>query len=341
MPPKPKLPPHVERNRAKGRWYYYLRFKGRRIARLPGDPESPEFFEQYAAAMRRVINEPKSTKPVEGSLHWLITEYKSAPEFLSLADKTRRSYVRELDRLEPIGMFKAIEIRRKHVKVIRDKLARTPRTRQLFGQVCSLLFNFGIRELDLEMINPAAKMRRDGEVDSFLAWSVEEMATFEKSQPPLHLMTAYMVARYTGPRRSDITCLKRPNYNGTTLAIANHKIKNPIVVRVHQKLKSYLDALPATLSLIADVNGRPITPDRLSKDIRAHLDGIGLPHLHLHGLRHTAGRELAEAGCTPHEIASVLGHETLQMVERYTKKAGQEGMASAAILKLERNGNKT
>jgi integrase len=199
-----------------------------------------------------------------------------------------------------------------------------------------VLFNFGIRELDLEMLNPAAKMRRDGEAESFASWSVDEMITFEESAPPVHLMTAYMVGRYTGPRRSDIARLRRNDYNGVTLRIAGNKTNNEILVRAHSNLRSYLNGLPKTLSLIADDLGRPITPDRLSKDLRAHLDSIGLNHLHLHGLRHTAGKELAEAGCTPHEIAAVLGHETLQMVEHYTKTAAQKRMAQSAVMKLER-----
>jgi len=41
-----------------------------------------------------------------------------------------------------------------------------------------------------------------------------------------------------------------------------------------------------------------------------------------------------------HEIAAVLGHETRQMVENYTKKAEQKKMAGATITKLERKKNK-
>lgn len=71
--------------------------------------------------------------------------------------------------------------------------------------------------------------------------------------------------------------------------------------------------------------------------MRAHLDSIGLDGVVLHGLRHTAGRGLAEAGRSGQEIMSVLGHSTLQMVERYTRKAKQKTLANAAIVKLIRN----
>lgn len=45
-----------------------------------------------------------------------------------------------------------------------------------------------------------------------------------------------------------------------------------------------------------------------------------------------------EAGCSAHEIQSITGHRTLQMVEHYTKAARQKRLASAAITKLEGTG---
>ena len=341
MPPKLKLPPNVERTRAKGRDYFYLRVKGERIAKLPGNPDMPEFFEAYAAAMRRIHSDPKPIRHADGTVGWLIEAYKSAPRYQKLTAATQVSYAKALDRLSVIGTFPAVDVRRRHINVIRDTLADTPRTRQLFGQVCSALFNYGIREHDLEMLNPARLMKRDGEAESYLDWSEDQMALFEASSPPLHLMTAYMVARYTGPRRGDIVSLMRSHYSGSAIAVAGSKNQNPVLVPVHYRLKAYLDALPPALFLIADAAGRPIRPERLSKDMRKHLDNIGLTELHLHGLRHTAGKALAEAGCSPHEIAAVLGHKTLQMVERYTKKARQRRMAGSAVVKLERNRDET
>ncbi|WP_249204563.1 tyrosine-type recombinase/integrase [Acetobacter thailandicus] len=43
-----------------------------------------------------------------------------------------------------------------------------------------------------------------------------------------------------------------------------------------------------------------------------------------HGLRKTAGRRLAEAGCTPHQIAAILGHKTLAEVMRYTRSLNRK-----------------
>lgn len=338
MPPVP-LPKYVERARAKGRTYLYLRYKGKRLARLPDDPASPEFHEAYASWLRRLASDPKPNRHVEGTLGWVIAGYRSSPSFRALSPDTQKSYERHLGWLSPIAAFPAEQIRRRHINEIRDAMADKPRTRELFGRVCSIVFNYGIRELDLDMVNPARLMARDGDVKSYLPWSDAERSLFEASNPPAHVMTAYMVGLYTGPRRGDIVGLRRTDDLGDALKIGGRKTKTPITVRIHPALRAYLDTLPNTITIIADAVGRPVRPERLSKDLRAHLDSIGLTHLHLHGLRHTAGKMLAEAGCSSHEIAAVLGHATLQMVERYTKRADQERLASSAVVKLQnRNG---
>ena len=70
-------------------------------------------------------------------------------------------------------------------------------------------------------------------------------------------------------------------------------------------------------------------------------DAAGLSGCSAHGLRHAAGRRLAEAGCTEHEIAATLGM-SLRMVARYTASTSQEHLADQALsrrLRAEREQN--
>src|SRR4029078_9532380 len=87
------------------------------------------------------------------------------------------------------------------------------RTQQLFSQVTSVLFNFGV-DNDYCSINPAARMKRVDRVRSYAAWSEEQCTTFEASKPPRELMSAYMLGRYTGQRRSDVLKMTRAAYDG-------------------------------------------------------------------------------------------------------------------------------
>lgn len=340
MPPKLNLPLYVDAIRVGRRTYYYFRYKGQRV-RLPDNPASSEFHASYARHKASVEGSPTVARKTAGTVGWMIEAYQASDEFSGLADKTQTSYRREMTRLDPIAHIAAADIKRIHVRELGKALADRPRTRQHFFQVVSLLWNFAEHELDMEGIkNPAVSMKRVGKAKSYLPWSAEQLAAFEASDPPRQLMTAYMVARYTGPRRADISGLMRSHYDGSHLCIAGSKTTDPVEVAVHPRLKAYLDSLPPTLYLITDTQGRPVPADRLTHEMREHLDSIGLPNLHLHGLRHTAGTELAEAGCSAHEIQAVLGHRTLQMTERYTKKASRKRLAGAAILKL-RNKDET
>ncbi len=59
-----------------------------------------------------------------------------------------------------------------------------------------------------------------------------------------------------------------------------------------------------------------------------------------HSLRKSAVVFLLEADCTDAEVSAITG-QTRQMVEHYSKQVNQRRLASEAILKWERNRNRT
>ena len=50
-----------------------------------------------------------------------------------------------------------------------------------------------------------------------------------------------------------------------------------------------------------------------------------MPHLHAICVR------LAEAGCTPHQIQAITGHDNLAEIETYTKAVSQKRLAQIAM----------
>jgi integrase len=68
---------------------------------------------------------------------------------------------------------------------------------------------------------------------------------------------------------------------------------------------------------------------------------MGLEEFTLHGLRYSAAGELAEAGCTYHQIASITGHKSLSMIQKYSRGASQKVLAKQAQALREQNKNKT
>ena len=76
------------------------------------------------------------------------------------------------------------------------------------------------------------------------------------------------------------------------------------------------------LTFLVTTNGRPFVPAGFTNWFRAMAVEAGLRDgLSPRGLRKLGRRRLAEAGCTPHEIMAISGHESLAEVTRYTIEA--------------------
>jgi len=147
---------------------------------------------------------------------------RGSDEFLNLKPKTQRDYGRMLNFFGPIEPHPADAVRRRHIRELRKALAGKGRTQQLFGQVASLLFNFAA-DNDYCETNPASRMKRVGRARAYKAWADSECVAFEASNPPRHVMTGYMLGRYTGQRRGDVLKMARNAYNAGLVAVKPSK----------------------------------------------------------------------------------------------------------------------
>ena len=78
--------------------------------------------------------------------------------------------------------------------------------------------------------------------------------------------------------------------------------------------------------------GKPRTDKAFTNWFREAAHAAGLPsNSSPHGMRKAACRRLAEAGCTPHQIQAITGHQNLKEIETYTKAAEQKLLAKAAM----------
>jgi integrase len=89
-------------------------------------------------------------------------------------------------------------------------------------------------------------------------------------------------------------------------------------------------------TILVNARGWPWKPESASKGMKEAIDRLGFPPgWNIHGLRKLAAANLAEAGCSAHEIAAITGHKSLAMLTLYTASADQERMATAAIVRLQ------
>jgi len=109
-------------------------------------------------------------------------------------------------------------------------------------------------------------------------------------------------------------------------------------IPLHPRLRAVLEGIDKRQAVILTrPSGRPWTVNYLARAVREAVtrqrqQGRGYTP---HGLRHSAGDALAEAGCSAKQIAAILGHKSLSMVQRYTESADQRKLASDAVERLD------
>jgi integrase len=150
---------------------------------------------------------------------------------------------------------------------------------------------------------------------------------------PELLNTHTALALYTGQRRGDLVRMVWPNVDLTrnSIAVFQEKTGVELDIPIHPLLSKALDAWPRNhISILGKT-----TSARLGNLMADAIEKARLPNrCVLHGLR-KAARRMAEAGATPHQIAAVTGHKSLDEIERYTREAAQPGLAASAIGKID------
>ena len=272
----------------------------------------------------------------------LLESYERSPEFLSKKPHTRQMYSIYIRYLAAFLNTPVRELSRQNVLGIRDAMAqKKPGAANGFARVVSAVMNWAVDRGWIEA-NPLARVRSvpGGHLE---AWT-EGQAERAIKHLPEPLRRVVILGRYTGQRRNDLISMDWSAYDGHAIRVRQGKFKSggrqvDLRLPVHPDLKAELDAWKQEASstrILTTTAGLPWKPTTLSHAMARELRRIGMPpRLNVHGLRKLAAASLAEAGCSPHEIAAITGHQTLAMVEFYTKSAEQRTLAESAIRKLQ------
>jgi integrase len=143
---------------------------------------------------------------------------------------------------------------------------------------------------------------------------------------------AFALTLYSGQRRSDVHRMTWADVKKNGIDVVQQKTGRKLLIPIHPELCAILaNAKREHVTIINTEYGQPFTVDGFSQWFRNAITAAGLPlDCQPHGLRKAAGRRLAEAGCTAHQIMAVLGHKTLADAERYTREADQAQLAMEA-----------
>jgi integrase len=323
--------------------YWYFRRAGRRW-RLPGAPFEPAFMVEYQRLLAATEPKPVSSTPalLPGSFGALVTDYLASPEFRGTKPSTQKIYRLVLEPLAEFNGRKPVALlERRHVKAWRDARSDTPGMANMVVRVVRALLSYAV-DNEYRRDNPAQRIKLF-KLGEHRAWSDEECAQFEARWPPGTMQRrAYMLAKFTGQRCGDIAGMTRAHRKDGAIRVVQIKTGAELWIPEHRDLAAELALGNGHMSLLTRQGGSAFDSNLLGIWFAEAIEEAGLPDACvMHGLRKTAARMLAEVGCSAHQIASVTGHKSLTEIERYTKAADQKRLASAAIHRLERNGNRT
>jgi integrase len=274
--------------------------------------------------------------PVEGTVSAIVDAWQRSVEWKALKPSTQTNYVIYLKPLfHAYKLVLLTDIQRRHLMAIRDEIAasRGHGAALAFCRTMSAFFGWAVEREYLET-SPAMRLATKLQRGELPTWRDDhaQKAMAELTEP---YRRAVVLAYYTGQRRGDLCRLRWRDYDGEFIHLVQEKTEREVQIPVLPALREELEAWKngRRSMTILEFLGKPWTPEFLSKRLPAELVRLGLPPLGLHGLRKLCAVCLAEAGCTPHEIAAITGHTTLAMIQHYTKGVSQRSLAEQATAK--------
>jgi integrase len=330
-------------DRKTGAVFHYFRRRGCPRIRLPGVLGSREFMEAYQIALDGPQMPIGAARTKAGTINAAIVGYYQSRSFAELAPGTQAIRRQILERFRADHGDRPVDMPPKFIRLTLDKMKPAP-ARNWFKAIRTLMA-YAVKA-DMMAANPTTGIEIP-KVKSkpHRAWTDEEIATYELAHPiGTKARLAVALGIYTAQRRSDVIRMGRQHLRDGFLQVtAQQKTGTAVDVPVIPKLRAVIDATPSNhLTFLTTKTGRPYRPNEFSVAFRKWCDEARLPKdCDFHGLRYATAKLLAEAGCTAFEIASITGHKTLAMVQKYTAEFERRQMAKSAMAKLTRNDSET
>jgi integrase len=344
---------HRVTNRKGGSRHYYVRKNGFPLVPVKGRPGTAEFDASYRAAFTGMASKvPASTpaQPVEHTFRWLCSRYFASAEFGQLGQSTRNQRRRVLescceetlapDTTDLMGDVPLKLFGTKHVRGLRDRKKGFPDAAKHRVKFISNVYTWALEaEPELVTSNPARDVSHlKTKAGGHHTWTVEEIKQYEARHPiGTQARLALAILMFTGARRSDAVMLGRPNvHNGRILWTEGKNQDNEPKERDIPLLRQLQEVIEATPVVGKDTwlvtqYGRPFTVAGFGNKMRQWCDAAGLPHCSAHGVRKAGACIAAENGATEKQIMAIFGWETLQQVERYTRKARTKKLATDSM----------
>lgn len=334
-----KRPPYVSMYRdrhQKVRWRFRKRGLAETQTALTFD--DPAWWDWYFAALKGEVRQVGAERTVAGTFNALIVAYYDSTDWKGLKAATQASRRREIERFRSEhGKKRVGDLQPRHIARMMDLKADLPGAANNRLKTLRALLSFA-KTRGWRSDNPAMEVRKlRYRSEGFRTWSETEIVKFEEHWPlGTRERLAFDLLLYTGQRSADVRVMTASQIRSGYISLRQSKTDEALLIPIHPALATSLAALQSQhLVLVTTKYGKPRSEKGFSNWISDAARAAGVAGCSAHGLRKSAARRLAEAGCTVHEIMAITGHKSLKEVERYTRAVEQRASADAAMLKVQ------
>lgn len=334
----------VKRYRSRGRWFAYHRKTGIRLAAEFG---TGAFFAELAAIESKL----KDSGPLPGTLGLLFSAYRASTRYSDLAPATKEGYARMMNLVRPISDMPLVELTPQFVAGIRDRIATRHGRRQAnyVMAVISVACEFG-KEHGIVAANPVKgvrRVRRSRDTPKANRPWTEEERRVVLSEVPQQLRLPIALAMFTGLRKGDVLGLSKLAIRSDQLWRRTGKTGQEVSLPIHPDLADLLTQAPShdAITVTATTRGTPWTVSGFNSTFikaisKLEREGKVGPGLTFHGLRHTVGTLLIEAGVNLDTVRRWLGQKTLAMAIHYSETADTSKEMRGALKNFDPLGSK-
>ena len=180
----------------------------------------------------------------------------------------------------------------------------------------SRLFALAVKELRVMDSNPCARVTRPAPSTEVVRWlsDDERVALLDacKASDSPDLYPFVLFALTTGARKGEVAALKWAQVDLVRRWAIFPRTKN-----------GEARGVPLTTAVCALLAARPrdvaqVFPIDITSAWHTAVDRAGIVNFRFHDLRHTCGSAMVQAGANLAEVATLLGHKSLQMTLRYS-----------------------
>jgi integrase len=354
--------PYIEFNPNRhGKERYYFRVNGKRLGRLPDNPQSQEFTDKYWEYRNGIVLPednladenivPTIARP--GTFHFLCVNYLKSEAYrvLDSATQAKRRSIIDSMLLEPISetdkrIFAGMPITSLdtgNITALRDRKKATPFAADERLKILRQIFEAGkavkppLVQANLAKLVESFRKKTDGHAtvrDDEIRQFIQHHGTTSKA------VLALSILMYTGVRVSDLATLGPQHRRGDSIEfrVFKNRNKHPVTLKIliHPILDAVLAMHPVKgMAYLHTEYGKPFSIKGLGNRVSDWFTQAHMPHLTAHSVRKGLATNMAENEATDHMLEGMFGWSDGKTSKIYTRNARRSKLARQAVSKID------